>query len=363
MSMPPTPPPAPAGDQTDGPQGGDDVSLSLDLPTSLAAMPTQIAAPPKDKTPAILVSNLLHQFKAHRALNSVTFHVMPGELHGFVGPNGAGKTTTLKILSTLLPPQAGLVEVNGMSVRHHRQQVRRLIGFMPDHFGMYRQMTVYEYLDFFGAAYGLSPKKRSSVIADVLALTDMDGRQDDLIKGLSKGMGQRVSLARVLINDPQILLLDEPAAGLDPRARIELMAILRELQQLGKTVFISSHILSELATLCDSVTIIDRGQTRYCGPMSGLLRHAGEHIKFELRLAEAVAGLDTTLREIKGVEQVDVTQDGRQLMLDAHAQDHVTNDILQAVMSAGGVILTFRERERQLDEAFMELTQAGVREQ
>jgi len=166
-------------------------------------------------TPAIEVHNLAHTFKNHKALVDVSFTVMPEQLHGFVGPNGAGKTTTLKILSTLLPPQAGAVRVLGHSVAISRRTVRRKIGFMPDHFGMYRQMTVYEYLDFFGAAYGMPPGRRATVIKDVLSLTDMDQRQDDLIKGLSKGMGQRVSLARVLINDPEILLLDEPAAGLD----------------------------------------------------------------------------------------------------------------------------------------------------
>src|SRR4029078_1536114 len=183
----------------------------------------------------------------------------PGPLHGFVGPNGAGKTTTLKIICTLLEPQAGTIRVFGEDITLAAREVRRRIGFMPDHFSMYRQMTVFEYLDFFGAAYGLTQVRRDKIIDDVLALTDMEGRKDDLIHGLSRGMQQRVSLARVLVHDPELLLLDEPASGLDPRARIELMEILEELRRLGKTIFISSHILSELAELFDSVTIIDRG--------------------------------------------------------------------------------------------------------
>ena len=227
----------------------------------------------RDTVPAISVTNLSHAFKRHQALSQVTFCVMPQTLHGFVGPNGAGKTTTLKAICTLLKPDLGEVQVFGHSVRSDSINVRRRIGFMPDHFSMYRQMTVFEYLDFFAAAYGLPVKQRNSVIFDVLTLTDMEGRRDDLISGLSRGMQQRVSLARVLVHDPDLLLLDEPASGLDPRARIELMEILRELRRMGKTVFISSHILSELAELCDSVTIIDRGQIKFSGPMDVLLEN------------------------------------------------------------------------------------------
>ncbi|MGH7201981.1 MAG: ABC transporter ATP-binding protein, partial [Planctomycetaceae bacterium] len=224
----------------------------------------------RGERPVIEVVHLTHTFKGFRALDNVNFQVHARALHGFVGPNGAGKTTTLKVICTLLRPQYGTVRVFGHDVLLEPNAVRRRIGFMPDHFSMYRQMTVYEYLDFFGAAYGLPTKRRDTIIGDVLALTDMDGRKEDLISNLSRGMQQRVALARVLVNDPDLLLLDEPASGLDPRARIELMDILRELQSLGKTIFISSHILSELAELCDSVTIIDRGQVRYSGTMADL---------------------------------------------------------------------------------------------
>ena len=225
------------------------------------------AAPKHAQKPALEVSRLSHRFKRHQALADVSFTVAPGSIHGFVGPNGAGKTTTLKVAATLLRPQLGCVRVFGEDVVVSKRRVRQRIGFMPDYFSLYRQMTVYEYLDFFGAAYGIRASGRQLIVKDILELTDMAGRQDDLIKGLSRGMQQRVSLARVLINDPDLLLLDEPASGLDPRARIELMEILRELQRMGKTVFISSHILSELAMLCDSVTILDRGRLKYSGPM------------------------------------------------------------------------------------------------
>jgi len=212
---------------------------------------------------AIAITVLQHSFGNHQALCGASFTVAAGSIHGFVGPNGAGKTTCLRILATLLVPQQGQVLVFDKDVARDAQAVRRTIGFMPDHLTMYRQMTVGEYLDFFAAAYGLPPVKRRQVVHDVLALTDMGGRIDHPVKGLSRGMSQRVTLARVLVHDPQLLLLDEPASGLDPRARIELMEILKELQRLGKTVFISSHILSELADLCDEVTILDRGAVKY----------------------------------------------------------------------------------------------------
>ncbi|MBV9127243.1 MAG: ABC transporter ATP-binding protein, partial [Verrucomicrobia bacterium] len=235
-----------------------------------ANAPAAVLPPPLPPPPAVQIDNLWHIYARHQAVQGISFTVGRGSIHGFVGPNGAGKTTTLKILATLVPPQRGLVRIFGHDIARDYKTVRRLLGFMPDHFSMYRQMTVFEYLDFFAAAYGLHSAARDKTIADVLALTDMAGRRDDLIKGLSRGMQQRVSLARVLVHDPALLLLDEPASGLDPRARIELMEILRELRRLGKTIFISSHILSELATLCDHVTILDQGQVRYSGSMRDL---------------------------------------------------------------------------------------------
>jgi ABC-2 type transport system ATP-binding protein len=183
------------------------------------------------------IQALRHNYKTHQALAGVSFTVQRKSIHGFVGPNGAGKTTTLKILATLLKPQVGQVTVFGHDIVRDCKAVRRKIGFMPDHFSMYRQMTVFEYLDFFGAAYGIGLADRDKIIGDVLALTDMAGRKDDLINGLSRGMQQRVSLARVLVHDPDLLLLDEPASGLDPRGRIELLEIHEELRRDGKKVF------------------------------------------------------------------------------------------------------------------------------
>ena len=289
-----------------------------------------------DDIPAIEINHLSHWFKRHNALKDVNFVVRKGSLHGFVGPNGAGKTTALKLICTLLVPQYGYIRVFGSDVVHDTHAVRRGIGFMPDHFSMYRQMTVFEYLDFFGAAYGLAIADRNRVIQDVLELTDMTGRQHSLISGLSRGMQQRVSLARVLINDPALLLLDEPASGLDPRARIELMDILRALQGMGKTVFISSHILSELAELCDSVTIIDRGQIKFTGPMDELLESDQTEEAYLVTFSDPPEDIASQLEALPGVRQVE-TLDGKpeyRIVLDSEvSSNQLINALIQSELT------------------------------
>lgn len=316
----------------------------------------------RDTVPAISVTNLSHAFKGHQALSQVTFCVMPQTLHGFVGPNGAGKTTTLKAICTLLKPNWGEVQVFGHSVRSESVTVRRRIGFMPDHFSMYRQMTVFEYLDFFAAAYGLPVRQRDTVIHDVLTLTDMEGRRDDLISGLSRGMQQRVSLARVLVHDPDLLLLDEPASGLDPRARIELMEILRELRRMGKTVFISSHILSELAELCDSVTIIDRGQIKFSGPMDILLESPEEIPVYNLKLATISDTAMQRIKELAGVESVTEPEftTGRDFNIQLKPATSA-NEFLRQLLTLDLSIISFSQQRRHLNQAFMDLTTRGVR--
>jgi ABC-2 type transport system ATP-binding protein len=309
------------------------------------------------------IQTLRHRYKTHQALNGVTFSVQRQSIHGFVGPNGAGKTTTLKVLATLLAPQFGKVSVFGHDIVKDRKAVRRRIGFMPDHFSMYRQMTVFEYLDFFGAAYGIGLKERDKIIGDVLALTDMAGRKDDLINGLSRGMQQRVSLARVLVHDPDLLLLDEPASGLDPRARIELMEILEELRRLGKTIFISSHILSELATLCDHVTILDRGEVKYTGTMRGLIATGDElTATYLLTLAMEHPATSDALSKLPGVSRVTppLPNEARYSLTFDRAQVS-PNTILRTVLETGGEVVSFTEDVKHLNQAFMDLTEPGVR--
>ncbi len=315
-------------------------------------------APP----PAVEIKRLSHVYKSHRALVDVNLRVDAGSIHGFVGPNGAGKTTTLKLICTLLAPQTGSVRVFGHDVTSEATAIRRKIGFMPDHFSMYRQMSVFEYLDFFAAAYGLAPKDRDRVIGDVLALVDMDHRRDDLISGLSRGMQQRIGLARVLVNDPQLLLLDEPASGLDPRARIELMEILRELRSMGKTVFISSHILSELAELCDGVTIIDRGMTKFSGPMEDLLAAVEERPSYRIRFGAARDGMIEALADIAGVtaaEEIEGEPNAYRVTFDWTTT--AVNDVLAAALGFGVPVIEFGRQRRHLNEAFMDLTERGVR--
>ncbi len=317
-----------------------------------------------DPENVIDITDLSHRYKTHQALSGVTFTVQRQSIHGFVGPNGAGKTTTLKILATLLKPQAGNIGVYvfGQHIVTQCNNVRRRMGFMPDHFSMYRQMSVFEYLDFFGAAYGLGQAQRDKIIGDVLTLTDMAGRRDDLISGLSRGMQQRVSLARVLVHDPDLLLLDEPASGLDPRARIELMEILEELRRLGKTIFISSHILSELATLCDHVTILDRGTVKYTGSMRGLIATSdGTTAAYQLTLAAEHPPTSAALAQLPGMQSVTppLPNEARYTLTFDRAQLPL-NTILQTVLAAGGQTVSFAEDVKHLNQAFMDLTEPGV---
>jgi ABC-2 type transport system ATP-binding protein len=314
----------------------------------------------KSNQPTIEIRDLHHAYKRQQALRGVSFAVAQGSIHGFVGPNGAGKTTTLKILATLLKPQNGTVRVFGLDVDADYKEVRRKTGFMPDHFSLYRQMTVQEYLDFFGAAYGMDLQERTRVVGDVLALTDMEARRNDLIKGLSRGMQQRISLARVLVHDPKLLLLDEPASGLDPRARIELMEIIRELRRMGKTIFISSHILSELAMLCDSVTILDRGTVRYSGSISDLNQGDGETTEYLLSLAEEHPGVEAALRKVSGVIEVTKPARAPQYRVAVQRKQTDPNLLLRAALDSGAHILGFQEILRQLNQAFMDLTEPGI---
>lgn len=310
--------------------------------------------------PAVEVVNVSHAFGSRWAVRNASFTVPAGSLHGFVGPNGAGKTTTLKSICTLLQPQSGVIRVFGLDVVSQPHEVRRALGFMPDHFSMYRRMTVFEYLDFFAAAYGIPTTNRDKVITEVLTITDMDKRQNDLVGGLSRGMQQRVALSRVLVSDPELLLLDEPASGLDPRARIELMEILRELKRMGKTIFISSHILSELAELCDSVTIIDTGRIRYSGTIDGLLKRTTEHQSYRVGLADHPDDLSEKFAVLPGVIKGERLEGTNEYRVEMQHRPDSANVLLQAVLAFGITIVSFGEDRRHLNEAFMEITSGGV---
>lgn len=253
---------------------------------------------------AIRVRHLWHRFGAYDVLRDVSFDVGHGEIFGFIGPNGAGKTTTIRVISTLLEPMAGRVEVDGYDVAIDPDKVRRLIGYMPDHAGVYERVTVREYLEFFADAYGVSSGgKNYAVVEAVLELTDLAKLESKLVATMSKGMKQRLQLGRVLLHDPKVLILDEPASDLDPRARIEMRDLLVELRKMGKTVFLSSHILTELADVCTSVAILERGRLVVSGPISEIaerLARARESSETPERTVVAAPGRvgETTAAEV-----------------------------------------------------------------
>ncbi len=226
--------------------------------------------------PAIRVRHLWHRFGRLDVLRDVSFEVGHGEIFGFIGPNGAGKTTTIRIMATLLEPLSGRVEVDGFDVSIDPEAVRKIIGYMPDHAGVYERVTVREYLEFFADAYKVAPEGNYSVVDAVMELTDLTKLNDKLVATMSKGMKQRLQLARTLLHDPKVLVLDEPASDLDPRARIEIRDLLVELRSMGKTIFLSSHILTELADVCTSVAILERGRLVVAGPISDIARRLEE---------------------------------------------------------------------------------------
>jgi ABC-2 type transport system ATP-binding protein len=309
-------------------------------------------APP---VPAVQTNGLTRTYGNMVALNSLDLTVQRGDLFGFIGSNGAGKTTTLRILATFLAPSAGNAYVLGHDVVRDADAVRHVIGYMPDFFGVYKDMEVTEYLDFFGACYKIPTAQREKTVADVLELVGLSEKKGALIGALSRGMQQRLGLARVLIHDPQLLLLDEPASGLDPRARIEMMAILQELQRMGKTIIISSHILSELQTLCNRVAIIERGKMIYCGPVSGVTAQLTDTrvmwAKVPVEQHVRAAELLKVRPEIRDVETL---QERLKITMHNHETDP---GVISEVLVTGGVKLRgLREDEIGLEEVFMRVT-------
>ncbi len=240
-----------------------------------------VSAPP---VAAISVENLSHRYGNFPVLSGVSFDVQPGEIFGFIGPNGAGKTTTIRIMATLLEPTAGRVLIDGIDVALEPERVRRIVGYMPDHAGVYERITIREYLEFFADAYDLRDGK---VVDAALELTELSKLDDRLVASLSKGMKQRLQIARILLHDPKVLVLDEPASDLDPRARIEVRDLLLELSELGKTIFLSSHILTELSDVCTSVGILERGRLVIAGPIAEI----AERLERE-RAGEAAPGAE-----------------------------------------------------------------------
>ena len=305
-------------------------------------------------TPAVQTFGLTRLYGPMIALNELTLTVNRGDLFGFIGSNGAGKTTTLRILATFLAPSGGRAEVLGHDVVRDANAVRHVIGYMPDFFGVYKDMEVTEYLDFFGACYKIPSSLREKTVNDVLELVGLSEKRGTLIGALSRGMQQRLGLARVLIHDPQVLLLDEPASGLDPRARIEVMAILQELQRMGKTIIISSHILSELQTLCNRVAIIERGKLIYSGPVQGVRDQMASGQTYWVTLARDIERAGDLLKSRAEISEV-TRMDGQLKVV--FASRDADPGILAEVLVQGGFRITgLWEDEVGLEEVFLRVT-------
>ncbi|MHC4611261.1 MAG: ABC transporter ATP-binding protein, partial [Planctomycetota bacterium] len=290
--------------------------------------------------------------------NNLHLQIQDGECFGYIGPNGAGKTTTIRILATLLQPTWGEARICGHVVGYESRKIRPLIGYVPDFFGAYEDMVVQEYLEFFASAYNISGKQRTRVVGDVLELTDLIGKRDALVDSLSRGMQQRLSVARVLLHDPRVLLLDEPASGLDPRARIEIRELLKELRNMGKTIIISSHILHELAELCTTVGIIEEGKLLYHGPISEIVAQARRGRRLLVRVAEQQDLAALLLQRTQGIKSVAQT-DGRLVVeLDGGTGDFT--EIAQVLLNNNFRLCELKEEEVNLETAFMRLTKGIV---
>jgi len=292
------------------------------------------------------------------AVGNVSLKIAAGEMFGFIGPNGAGKSTSIRFLATLLKPTRGDGTVNGFSVNRQPMDVRRSIGYMPDDFGVYDGMKVWEFLDFFAVAYQIGRSQRKAVIGDVLELLDLSHKRDDYVNGLSRGMKQRLCLAKTLVHDPPVLILDEPTSGLDPRARIEVKALLRELRRMGKTILISSHILSELADCCTSIGVIERGQLLMHGPIDSVYRKIRRNRIVEVRFTENADVGISILRSSPSLRGIDI--DGSKATAELETDDEGLSLLLSQLVHAGVKMKSFYDKDPTLEDVFMLVTKGLV---
>jgi ABC-2 type transport system ATP-binding protein len=302
--------------------------------------------------------DLTRRYDATLALNHLNLQIPSGAVYGFIGPNGAGKTTTMRILTTLLLPSSGQAWIAGHSVVNDREAVRKSVGFMPDFFGVYENTRAWEYLDFFAAAYKIPADRRPSLIEDLLALVDLGHKHDADVMGLSRGMKQRLSLARTLLHDPALLILDEPASGLDPRARVELRELLKELRSMGKTIMISSHILTELAEMCTHIGIIEHGNLLASGDVASIMRSLQPHRVFEIHLLGDLEQAASFVREREHVLEVRIEHDANppRLLLDFDGDDQAVSALLAALVAAGVAVTHFAGQVSDLEDIFMQVT-------
>ncbi len=318
----------------------------------------------------ISTTNLTKRYGPLVALDRLTLEIAPGEIFGFIGPNGAGKSTTMKILACLLRPDEGTASIDGHSVFTDGPVIRRLVGYMPDFIGVYDDLTVDEYLQFFASAFGIARSRRRSVVEGVLELTDLTEKRDAMVDSLSRGMTQRLGVARVLIHDPKVLLLDEPASGLDPRARIEMRSLLQELGRMGKTIIVSSHILYELAEFCSSIGIIEKGKLLYAGSIADAYErtHAGQRVLVTLEQTNAdgtpapdAHSVAEAVRRVRGVTAVVIEPEApNTLSVELPKETASHHELIAALMASGARVGSFTPRQIKLEDAFLRLTKGAV---
>ncbi len=307
----------------------------------------------------IEVVNFTKRYGDFTAVEDLSFTIGEGEVFGFIGPNGAGKSTTIRFLATLLRPTSGEGRVAGHSVVNDPMAVRRVIGFMPDDFGVYDGMKVWEFLDFFAVAYEIPIAYRKKIINEVLELLELTHKRDDYVNGLSKGMKQRLCLAKTLVHDPPVLILDEPASGLDPRARLEMKALLNELRGMGKTILISSHILSELADFCTSIGIIERGKLLAAGSIQEIQGKLRTHKVLKIRvLGDSLETAQRVLQDDKTIGTVEAFDHTFNAEFHGEAEDQAA--LLYRLVNAGVSIHSFGEEPLSLEEVFMMITKGIV---
>ena len=306
----------------------------------------------------IELRNFGKDYGAFTAVENLSLKIEEGEMFGFIGPNGAGKSTSIRFLATLLRATRGDGEINGYSVSQDPMNVRRSVGYMPDSFGVYDGMKVWEFLDFFAVAYRIGRNQRKQVIRDVLELLDLTYKRDDFVNGLSRGMKQRLCLAKTLVHDPPVLILDEPASGLDPRARVEVKALLKELRRMGKTILISSHILTELADCCTSIGIIERGQLLMHGPIDEVYRRIRGNQVIHAHIGN---NLDTGLSLIRSDPDVrDVQVDGNRVMIEFADPSYNSAELLAKLVAKEVEVFSYAEKEPSLEDVFMTVTKGLV---
>ncbi len=313
----------------------------------------------------IETKDLVKRYGKFTAVNGLSLEVPTGSIYGFVGPNGAGKTTTMRMLTTLTRPTEGKAWVAGHSVVEEPRAVRRAIGYMPDEFGVYDDMRVWEYLDFFAACYDIPETERRRLIDDLLELVDLTHRREDMVDKLSRGMKQRLSLARTLAHDPAVLILDEPASGLDPRARVEIRELLVELARMGKTIFFSSHILADVAEICTHIGIVEAGQMVVQGSMDEMRARLMPHreLTVTVRTPEAAAAVQALIVGVEGVIKIETLEpkNGRsRVRIDFNGTDEGVEAINQKLVEGGIAVLGFNEETKDLESMFMSVTKGIV---